>query len=170
MLSDVFPLAQQPGGGQAIHHRHLHVHQDQVVVGLGHHLQRDGTIAGDADIGADRPQQLQRHLLIELVVFRQQDPEPVKAVVMGRLRWLEGEGTCLLTEQADDGIEQHGGAYRLDQHPIKAGGVSLAKDLLPSVAGHHDPVGTLAQPRAMRRRPVSMPSSPGMCQSSNTTS
>ena len=50
----------------------------------------------------------------------------------------------MLTEQADDGIEQHGGAYRLDQHPIKAGSVGLAKDLLPSVAGHHDPVGTLA--------------------------
>lgn len=92
VLSDVFPLAQQPGGGQAIHHRHLHVHQDQVVVGLGHHLQRDGAIAGDADISADRPQQLQRHLLIELVVFRQQDPEPVEAVVMGRLGWFEGEG------------------------------------------------------------------------------
>ncbi len=145
VLPDVFPLAQLPGGGQPIHHRHLHVHQDQVVGSLGRHIQCDGTIAGHAHFGAHRLQQLQRHLLIELVVFRQQDLQAVEAIVMGRLGWLEGEGRCLLPEQADDGIEQHGGADRFDQYPIKTGSIGLAKDLLAPVAGHHDPIGAPAR-------------------------
>ena len=78
-------LAQLTGGGQSIHHRHLHVHQDQVVWLLLCHFQGYGAIAGDADVGSHRSQQLYRYLLVQLVVFCQQYAESVEAIAVAGL-------------------------------------------------------------------------------------
>jgi len=52
--------------------RHLHVHQDQVVGAPLCHLQRFFPGAGDVDLQSHRPQQVERHLLIDDVVLGQQ--------------------------------------------------------------------------------------------------
>ncbi len=60
-------------GLQAVHHRHLHIHQHQVVSSGERHFEGFLTVAGNFDDKAFILQDFAGDLLIEQVVFRQQD-------------------------------------------------------------------------------------------------
>ena len=65
-------LPQQPGGGVAVHDRHLHVHQDHVVVSRQRHVRAGLPVFGPIH---DRPGALQHQrdqLAIGNAVFHQQ--------------------------------------------------------------------------------------------------
>ena len=66
-------LADLARGGLAVHHRHLHVHQDTIVAGLLHLSERLGPIDRQLDHKPLLLQHLGRHLLVEFVVLHQQD-------------------------------------------------------------------------------------------------
>ena len=60
------------GGFDAVHHRHLHVHQHQIVEMLADHLHGDFSVGGDGNRDSRFLQQFPGHLLIQLVVLHQQ--------------------------------------------------------------------------------------------------
>ena len=67
--------ADAAGGLQAIHHRHLHVHQYQIVAPFLQALDGLTTVLGDIDRKAEHfTQQFDRHFLIHPVVFGDQNP------------------------------------------------------------------------------------------------
>jgi hypothetical protein len=65
----LFAAADFTRGGDAVHDRHLHVHQHQVVGVVGHLVERDLAIAGDVHHQAGQAQNARGHLLIEIVVL-----------------------------------------------------------------------------------------------------
>ena len=68
------------GGVEATHHGHAEVHQDQVEIGLRRHLEGLLAVLGDGHHNAGALQQFPGDLLVEEVVFGQQD------VAAGELR------------------------------------------------------------------------------------
>jgi hypothetical protein len=60
---------------QAGHSRHLHIHQHQIEVSLRHRNHRGFAIIDDTDAMPFACQQGDRQLLIDRVIFRQQDVE-----------------------------------------------------------------------------------------------
>jgi hypothetical protein len=70
------PLADQPGGLQAVHHRHLHVHQHQVEAAALDQAHGLLAVVGQGVVQAPAAQQHARHLLVGGVVLGQQDARP----------------------------------------------------------------------------------------------
>ena len=71
----ILPLGQRAnrvGGLEAIHLRHLDVHQDHVVFPLRDRIHRFPTVACDMHLVAAFDEHRDGHLLIHRVVFRQQ--------------------------------------------------------------------------------------------------
>ncbi len=62
------------GGVQAVHDRHLHVHQDQVVGGGAGLLDGFPAVGRQVDREMDATQQFQRDFPVDGVVFGQQQP------------------------------------------------------------------------------------------------
>ena len=107
------------GGGEAVHHRHLQVHQHgvhrhgAVFFGLD---RRHGlsAIARHHHIGTFAGQQLARHLLVVGVVFDQQDAQALQALrCWRRIRDAWALGSQRL--QPAQGLHQHGRRERLGQ-------------------------------------------------------
>ena len=67
-----FDLAPAAGGRVTVQHRHLAVHQHQVVGVAGHLRQRDLAVGGGVAFVAEHRQQLLRHQQVDRVVFHQQ--------------------------------------------------------------------------------------------------
>ena len=76
-----FFLPDRPGRFQTVHLGHLHVHEDQVVGLSGQLGQRLGPTAGNFDLVTLTLQQVDAHLLVEEVVFDQQDPQGFDSVM-----------------------------------------------------------------------------------------
>ncbi|KFB73136.1 MAG: hypothetical protein AW09_001620 [Candidatus Accumulibacter phosphatis] len=64
------------GSLQTVHVRHLHIHQDQIVVGALYHRQRLLTIGRRVYRQVDGTQQFLCHLAVDGIVFHQQDAFP----------------------------------------------------------------------------------------------
>ena len=82
---------------QAVQARHLHVHQHHVVAGLACPLHGGLAVVGHRHLGALGAQQLQRHFLVDRVVFGQQHLQPQQGQVRaGRRqighRWRRSRG------------------------------------------------------------------------------
>ena len=97
--------ADDAGSGVAIHHRHLEIHQYQVVsTGLnGGHCQ--GTVVGGGDGGAGYPDEFLTDLPVEFVVVDQQDVGAGQAGNHCRLdgnRWQHG----MAAQHTDHGVVQ----------------------------------------------------------------
>ena len=60
--------------GEAVHDRHLAVHQHGIEMRFGKALQRFGAVVGDGDLGGQILQQPLRHALIDRIVLDQEDP------------------------------------------------------------------------------------------------
>ena len=121
-------LADGAGGGQAVHHRHLHVHQHHVIGHIGragtHHVHRDLAVVGHVHAEPGIGQQLARDLLVEQVVFDQQD---VRTKQGGQRVQRRAGGVNvaaglwgLLAEQSHHGVEQHGAVDGLEQQVFHA--------------------------------------------------
>ena len=65
-------LAQLPGGGLSVHHRHLHVHQHNVIRGLAQLVQSHLAVVRHIHHKPRIAQQLHSHDLVEFVVLHQQ--------------------------------------------------------------------------------------------------
>src|SRR5574343_882044 len=65
--------ADQAGGSQAIEYRHLHVHQDGVVVVGANQLGGGTAVVGDIDDQADVVEQFDGNLLVDRIVLGDQD-------------------------------------------------------------------------------------------------
>ena len=117
-------LANGPGGRHAVHHRHLHVHQDQIVGAVVHLFQSLGTVLSHVHHQAGLAQQLTGDLLVDLVVLDQQHAGATQA---GRtvLDFQQRRATVAFlpaaaargvgTQRFHGGVEQHGRADRFDQ-------------------------------------------------------
>ena len=71
------PIRQRTDGarrGESIHHRHLHVHQHNIVDRATHLFHCGGAVGRQINIQLELAQERGRHFLIELVVFDQQHP------------------------------------------------------------------------------------------------
>jgi predicted enzyme related to lactoylglutathione lyase len=68
-------VADVAGGLDAIHFRHLHIHQNDIIIRILHRLDRLDAVLGDVDQIAGPRQKLLRQYLIELDVFREKDAE-----------------------------------------------------------------------------------------------
>ena len=131
------------GGGHAVHHRHLHVHQHHVVIGRLHLVQRHLAVFGQVHQKSGIAQQLNGHFLVELVVFHQQNP---RALDDGQ-RLLGGAGSIHRLAHAGRGVAQHAHHTvkqqrridRLDQHIFNARVFSALEHFLAAVARdqHH---------------------------------
>jgi hypothetical protein len=77
---DAAEFADEPGGPQAVHHRHLHVHQDQVEAAAPRRLDRLGAVRHRLDAEADLLEDGAGQEGVDLVVFGQQH-----AAVAGRV-------------------------------------------------------------------------------------
>ena len=132
--------AQRPdraGRFVAVHHRHLHIHQDGVVIALlrpAHHVHRVGAVRGGFHLEASLLQDHLGNLPVQLVVLHQQDPLPAK------IRLGPGGGLLLLDEvvgrQKDGfqvGHEQGLGAEGGDARPF-----GFLLDVRPVVGGEDD--------------------------------
>ncbi len=84
----VQPLASADGQGglQAVHFRHLHVHQHEVELLVSHGGHRLPAIAGNRHLVAVRGQQGHGQLLVDQAVLRQQDFQGPKTLRTGRFR------------------------------------------------------------------------------------
>ena len=140
--------ADQARGRDTVHHRHLHVHQHQVVRCLRllrarHHVHRLLAVGGQIDQEVFRLQHFGGDLLVDLVVLHQQDARAAQ-----RVEQLGGGGLAaqrrqavaggLHAEQGHQRIKQHGVADRLEQDVHDAGlGRALAHGLLAIGGDQH---------------------------------
>ena len=63
------------GGGQAVHDRHLHVHQDDVEASAAAGRHGLGAVLDGDDLGARRRQDQLDHALVGRVILGQQHPQ-----------------------------------------------------------------------------------------------
>lgn len=100
------------GGLIAVHDRHLHVHEDQAIVarrGLGELFAALDAVISALHNGAGLGEELNPDLLVERIVFYQQEPSAAK-VVLGLLFFIsDGAVFCIdqpLEGMAEGGFEQ----------------------------------------------------------------
>nr|WP_230625960.1 hypothetical protein [Cupriavidus necator] len=127
-------------GLEAVHARHLHVHQRQVVGLHRQALQRLHAALRRIGRDAGLLQQVYRDLAVDLVVFHQQHaPLRQRPAGPGRgARRLVGPRRIRIGRQhAQRRIEQHRRAHRLEQRGVEAAALALAHHRLTAVGGHH---------------------------------
>ena len=133
-------LADAACGFEAVHHRHVQVHQHRVERLLLHLLQRLLAVVGQTYAQAGTAQEFACHLLVEFVVFHQQDvraaqlrqhyPRCEEIAVAAR--------TCALRLlDVQDRIQQLGRYYRLGQHQIEPRRAGFVAQLFAVVRGDH---------------------------------
>ena len=104
-------LADARGGLEAAHHRHLHVHQDDVEVAAG--VEGEGLLAvvGHLDLVTQFAQQAQREGAVDRVVLGQQHAQ-LAPLLAQAVAGDEGAAVGLVVERVhrqQDGVEQVGG-------------------------------------------------------------
>ena len=137
-------LAQKPGGGQAVHHGHLHVHQHQVVGGLGEHVQCHLSVLGYVYHQACATQQFGPHLLVEVVVVHQQHPCTgngwqvcsAPGCLCGTPVRRPGQPAQCLHGR----VKKLRRADRFGQHERQPGALQLALHVVAACGGHDDRV------------------------------
>ncbi len=70
-----FSSSDLPGGGNAVHHRHLDVHEDQVEPSAEPGVERLLSVVDDGQLHAQRLKDGAQHGLVGLVVFRGENPK-----------------------------------------------------------------------------------------------
>ena len=125
----------RPGGIVAVHHRHLHIHQDQPVLsrlgrgeGLCHRLPVLADIAGSPH----HIQQLLQDFRVDLVVLRHQNVHPLQHAGLAR-----GFRRLLAVEDRVHLLPEAGEEERLRQAGVHPGGLGLVLHLRPVVAGQN---------------------------------
>ncbi len=96
-LQNLFALAQQADGGDAVHDRHLHVHQHHVEVLHLQEVQRRLAVVDDGQMHPGRVHDQLHHPLVGGVVLGQQHPQA--RGVQGLVRLGHGAGRALLVRQ-----------------------------------------------------------------------
>ena len=142
-------LADLPGRLHPVHHRHLHVHQHDVVIKGINLVQSNPAVLGQIDNEAGITEQFGCHVLVKIVVLHQQDTGALDA---GQL--LEGIGRRLsggpragnhASQNVYDAVEEHRRIDRLDQHILNACFLRALYDLLAAESGHHYHVRHMAE-------------------------
>ena len=133
----------QFGCGDAIHHRHLNVHQDHVkrrrLAVLGEELDRLAAVIGNGDDGAGALQEFSRDLLVHFVVFDQQDADSGGVMFAG----FVFPGACRLiigfshTKKIDQGVVEERGVHWLEQIAVHPDFFRLLPDVLAAERSHH---------------------------------
>ena len=113
---------------QAIHQRHLHVHQHAVELRLAQQVKRLFAIVGQADGGARFFQQFQRHLLVEGVVFHQQDARMLERAHHQGGVGAGAHGRCRLRHAVEHGRRRLVGNAQVGREPEGAAGAGTAVD------------------------------------------
>ena len=110
-------LADAGGGGVAVHHRHLQVHQHDVEsrVGGGHGLDRQQAVVGNLHLGTFVLEQFARHLLVVGVVFHHQQTQTRQALSGRRRRQAQAGRGVGVSARIDDGVVEHRRRDRFDQ-------------------------------------------------------
>ena len=85
--------ANHPGGFEAVHLRHLDVHQHQVIALVTHLFHGLQTIPGHIGIQIDRQQEVQRNFAVDLLIIHQQDARTTVFLAQLLLRI----GSCIAT-------------------------------------------------------------------------
>ena len=143
-FTPVRQAADRAGRRDAVHDRHLHVHEhDVVIVGrrLRHHVERDGAVGGKFNNETGLAEQFGGDLLVQIVVLDKQDAaadDPAQ-VDAGR-RGCEHE-TALAraaAQDAHDSIEKQRGSDRFDQDILEAGLAGRLHDLVAPKGSDHD--------------------------------
>jgi hypothetical protein len=135
--------ADPPGGLEAVHPRHLQVHQHEGVVVLLHAPHALLAVRREVDLDVRRAEQLDRDLLVELVVLHEQDARPAQPVEIGgglgrgdQRRPRDRGG--LARESADRGVEEQRRAHRLDEHAFELCAFRFVEHFFAVVGGHDD--------------------------------
>ena len=139
-FSEAFLSADVLAGLNAPHHGHLQVHQHDIEGLMLQNPERFLAISRDGHLQSKTLEEFARHLLIDLVVFYQQD---VRTFNCGQLFTQVGlnDFGCLPgfpTLEADDGVEQPGCGHRLGQDGINLDIAGFLKQLILAVGGDHD--------------------------------
>lgn len=96
--NDAFRWRQRPypfSRFDAVEDRHLHVHQDNVVIAVQDRRDRLLSILGDIDIMAGLMKQHDREPLVDLVIFGQQDAQWLTRDLWDQDRFVFDEGRTL---------------------------------------------------------------------------
>ena len=136
---------------QAVHFRHLHVHQNQVV-GLRRRLQHgqgNAPVVGNVHFEPGVAQQFTGHLLVQRVVFGQQDARAENGAQIGyadrRICRLVDGCICCATQQGDHGVKQRRRCHGFVQHGADAGCARLGCRFFAAVGREHRQHGWLCQ-------------------------
>ena len=147
-IAETFVGADVPGCLESVHFRQLDVHQHQVVSVPAHRLDRLPAVSGDVHSQAEALQHGDGHLLVDLVVFHQENlaiqlfPFP-----FGLVRPSLPGGCGRTHQDVGNGLEEHRGAHRLDEEGVHLLLPRTVHDLLSPVGGDHDDGRHLFQPR-----------------------
>jgi hypothetical protein len=117
----------------AVENRHLHIHQDDVVVADAHGLDGQLTIVRDVDLVVGLAQHHRDQLLVDLVVLGEQNPQRPHDDLREQRGGGSRFGACRAhkTEQLRKGIEQRLLANRLGQHRVDHSGRVLREAMAP---------------------------------------
>ena len=152
-IGELRELANRLRGLDAVHDRHLHIHEHQIVLSLLYLLERDRPILGEVHQQAGAGQQLHRHLLVQLVVLDDQQARPADAFELRQLRVRSRGGVArtadLPAEDIHRGVEQDRGVDRLDQNIGDPGRSGVRDQLLFAVGGHHHQFRLRIEPERM---------------------
>ena len=156
----------------AVHDRHLHVHQDDVVVVVADHAQGHLAVFREIDERLGIFELAHGDFLIDLVVLDEQDARATHGLNVEGRNWLLGLDTLAVGAQRHHGcIKQNGGGDRFDEDILKATFLRLFQHFLAAVGRHHHKMGREWDPGEPEMRlPVSMPFMPGICQSTKAIS
>ncbi len=144
--------ADPPRGFQSIHDRHLQVHQHEVVRALRGALHAQRAVLGELDVNARRAEQFEGHLLIELVVFDEQDARTLQSSKISCLGVRRGHRLAgarptgdLGAQGAHGGVEEQRRADRFDEDAVETRSLGLAQYVLAAVRGHQHAARTGAK-------------------------
>ncbi|MFM1944605.1 MAG: hypothetical protein RI897_3587 [Verrucomicrobiota bacterium] len=127
----------------AVHFGHLEVHEDEVEggwIGL-EGFDRFEAVIGDRDRGAGALKEFAGDLLVDFVIFREEDTGALEEV--GVFIWLGGFSVVAvgLAEDIDEAIDQHGLGDGLHEEAIDVKGFGFGADFFASEGGDHDDGG-----------------------------
>ncbi len=115
-----FQLANAPRCGEAVHHRHLAVHQHGIEVRGGHAFQGFGAVVRNGHLRGEILQRALRHALIHRIVLDQEDLVAAKGRQRLRRGFDVGRVRCLAGQHLIHQIGQQGGADGLQADGIRA--------------------------------------------------
>nr|GEU28571.1 hypothetical protein [Tanacetum cinerariifolium] len=149
-------IADRAGGREAVHHRHLHVHQHHVAAVRAQQVDGQRAVFRHGHHGARLFEQAARHQLVERIVFHQQHPH---AGQQGRIlrRAVGRPGVAVralarLRQRRPHGFDQAYRSHRLGQPGRGARAGHLLHQAAPSIRVEHADRGRRrgAQPRVQR--------------------